>query len=291
LPDNQNTHDQVVEGLGMTVTKETRQAERASVIAAHLQDNIASGHYRTGDRLPSEAELCAHFKVSRPTLREALGRLSALGLIVSRRGSGGGSFIAEPDPSVLALRLSGLVGLIAGQDRDPLALTVARLQVETACAELAARDRADITGIRAEIDRQSDFSLPAPTFASSCQRMHLAICAAGANPFLTMLGQALVTAEFGRPDAAPLDTRERARLLSCHVRIANGIAGGRPEDTRAALTDLTGFESERRRSDADTAPPPERPPRMRDLRLPRVQRLDGDGGSANGGTGGAASQS
>lgn len=82
----------------MSLSTSGSGVDRASAIAAVLQANIASGHYCPGDRLPSEADLCAHFQVSRPTLREALGRLSALGLIVSRRGSGGGSFVATPIP-------------------------------------------------------------------------------------------------------------------------------------------------------------------------------------------------
>lgn len=253
-------------------------ADRSSAIAAALQADIVSGRFAVGARLPSEIELCAQFRVSRPTLREALSRLAALGLIVSRRGSGGGSFVAAPDPAHLGTRLAAMIALVAAQEEDGLALTAARVQVQIGCTALAAQARAGIDDIRAEIDLQSDFGLPAPGFVASCRRMHLALCAASGNPVLTMLGQALVAAEFDRPDQAGQDTRERARLLSSHVRIANAIAGARPEDARAALTDLLGFETERRtRTDRDQ-PAPERPPRMRDLRLPRVQRLPGSDG-------------
>lgn len=249
-------------------------SDRASAIAAVLQSNIATGHYRPGDRLPSEADLCAHFQVSRPTLREALGRLSALGLIVSRRGAGGGSFVAAPDPGVIGGRIAALVALVAADGDDPLALTAARVHAEIGCAHLAAQGRAEIADLRAEIDRQSDFALPAAEFLASCRRLHLAICAAAGNPALTMLGQALVEAEYGRALPEGYDTRGRARLLSYHVRLANGIGAGRPEDTRAALAELLAYETERVSRLGADAPEPERPPRMRDLRLPRVQRLD-----------------
>lgn len=259
----------------MVLSTEGPGGDRASAIAAILLANIASGHYRPGDRLPSEADLCAHFQVSRPTLREALGRLSALGLTVSRRGSGGGSFVAEPDPGFLAGRIAALLAVVAAADPAPLALTTARIQVEIGCAQLAALARADIADMRAEIDQQSNFGLPAPAFAASCRRMHMGLCAAGGNAPLAMLGQALVEAEFGRAVAASYETRERARLLSFHVRIVNGIHGGRPEDSRAALTELLAWETERAGGAAGGAAP-ERPPRMRDLRLPRVQRLTSD---------------
>jgi DNA-binding FadR family transcriptional regulator len=259
----------------MALSTTTPGSDRATEIAASLQANISLGNYRVGDRLPSEAELCAHFQVSRPTLREALSRLSALGLIVSRRGSGGGSFIARPDPAIIGPRLSALVALVAAQDDSPLALTMARLHIQIGCAHLATLARAEIADIRTEIDLQSDFGLPTPSFLASCLRMHLAICAASGNPVLTMMGQALVQAEYERPMQMGFETRERARLLSCHVRIANGIAGGRPDDTRTALSDLLLFETERFGQIGADQPQPERPPRMRDLRLPRVQRLDG----------------
>lgn len=258
----------------------TTGADRASVIAAVLQSNIATGHYRPGDRLPSEADLCSHFQVSRPTLREALGRLSALGLITSRRGAGGGSFVSAPDPGVIGGRIAALVALVAAQDAGPADLTAARVHVEIGCAHLAAQSRAEIGDLRAEIDRQSDFALPAAEFLASCRRLHLAICAASGNPALTMLGQALVEAEFGRAAPEGYDTRERARLLSYHVRLANGIGGGRPEDTRAALAELLAYEAERATRPEAGQPEPERPPRMRDLRLPRVQRLAPDEGEA-----------
>lgn len=50
---------------------------------------------RQGDKLPNEAEMIALFKVSKGTVREALRILEAQGLIVTRTGPGGGSFVGE----------------------------------------------------------------------------------------------------------------------------------------------------------------------------------------------------
>ncbi len=275
-----------------------RPVERARSIAAFLQDSILSGHYRPGDRLPSEADLCAHFAVSRPTMREALGRLAANGLIRTRRGAGGGAFVARPSMQDSARHLATLValsGLAARPGGDgaeaggpapdaawPETLLGARVQLLMACARMAAMTGADIGFIRAQIDRQSDFALDDAAFHDACHRMHLAVCEASANALLCMLGQALVEAYHSRTGRGPVEPRERARYLAFHVRLANGIAGGRPQDTDAALTDLWHFEYERLPGAAETAPQAqvERPPRMRDLRIPPVQRLgDEDGAS------------
>lgn len=63
-------------------------------IAATLRSDIASGHYRVGDRLPSEAELARRFGVNRHTVRRALGDLAVGGTVYSRKGAG--VFVALP---------------------------------------------------------------------------------------------------------------------------------------------------------------------------------------------------
>lgn len=250
--------------------------DRATAIARHLQDNILSGHYLPGDRLPSEADLCAHFRVSRPTLREALGRLTALGLITARRGAGGGAFVTQPGTAAAAEQIAALVALStrAPDNAHRPFLTEARIQLQLGCAELAVLRRADIADLRIEIDLQSDFAIPDEEFIASIRRMNLALAAASGNMALCMLAQGLIEAEFAVTPQTGYPTRVRARYLSYHVRLANGIAAQRPEDTRAALMELWGFEASRLDEAAEEAPQVERPPRMRDLRLPPVQRLN-----------------
>lgn len=54
----------------------------------YLSQNIYSGIWKPGDKLPSEAQLCSQLGASRITVRSALGRLSALGLVQSQQGKG-----------------------------------------------------------------------------------------------------------------------------------------------------------------------------------------------------------
>jgi GntR family transcriptional regulator, phosphonate transport system regulatory protein len=64
-----------------------------SAIAATLTDEIAAGHYRPGDRLPTEAALSMRFGVNRHTVRHALAALAERGLVHSRQGAG--VFVAQ----------------------------------------------------------------------------------------------------------------------------------------------------------------------------------------------------
>jgi GntR family phosphonate transport system transcriptional regulator len=59
-----------------------------SAIADTLKAEIAAGHYRPGDKLPTEAGLAARFGVNRHTVRHALAALANDGLVHARRGAG-----------------------------------------------------------------------------------------------------------------------------------------------------------------------------------------------------------
>ncbi len=60
-----------------------------------IADKIKAGDLHTGDRLPSERELAAQMRISRPTLREAIKALSEAGVLEVRRGQSGGIFVAS----------------------------------------------------------------------------------------------------------------------------------------------------------------------------------------------------
>ncbi len=60
----------------------------SDTIAADLEGRILEGSLRAGERLPSERELAGTLGVSRPSLREALQKLEAKGLVRKRQGGG-----------------------------------------------------------------------------------------------------------------------------------------------------------------------------------------------------------
>lgn len=57
-------------------------------IATALREAIRSGRIAPGDKVPSETQLREHFGVARMTVRQALGELSAEGLLVAEHGRG-----------------------------------------------------------------------------------------------------------------------------------------------------------------------------------------------------------
>ena len=59
-----------------------------------IKNAITSGAVKVGDLLPSEAELCERFEISRNTVRQAIGALEEAGFVVRKRGKG--TFVADP---------------------------------------------------------------------------------------------------------------------------------------------------------------------------------------------------
>ena len=66
-------------------------------VSEELRSQIAKGRYKTGDRLPSEAQLTQEFGVSRTVVREAIASLRSDGLVEPRQGAG--VFVLEPAPT------------------------------------------------------------------------------------------------------------------------------------------------------------------------------------------------
>src|ERR671911_3093670 len=60
-----------------------------------IAERIKAGDLHMGDRLPSERELAAQMRISRPTLREAVKVLGEAGVLPVTRGQCGGIFLAS----------------------------------------------------------------------------------------------------------------------------------------------------------------------------------------------------
>jgi GntR family transcriptional regulator len=72
-----------------------------------LREAIREGKYPVDTALPSEAELCRLYRVSRITLRRALGHLQQAGLIERRQGSG--TFVRRTAPTQVGFEMGGVI--------------------------------------------------------------------------------------------------------------------------------------------------------------------------------------
>ncbi|MBO4254852.1 FadR/GntR family transcriptional regulator [Streptomyces griseorubiginosus] len=70
---------------------------RVDAVVRRIGDAIELGLLADGEQLPGESELAGQLGVSTVTLREALMALRQQGLLTTRRGRGGGSFVSLPE--------------------------------------------------------------------------------------------------------------------------------------------------------------------------------------------------
>jgi GntR family transcriptional repressor for pyruvate dehydrogenase complex len=75
------------------IQKPVKQAKLSDVILRQLEALIIEGSLQAGEKLPPERELAKQFDVSRPSLREAIQKLEAKGLVNRRQG--GGTFVSD----------------------------------------------------------------------------------------------------------------------------------------------------------------------------------------------------
>ncbi|RJG00612.1 FadR/GntR family transcriptional regulator [Noviherbaspirillum sedimenti] len=87
---------EILDSLVNSETSAVQVPKLSHVLAERLRGQIISGKLRVGQNLPAESELLNVFKVSRPTLREALRILEAEGLVSVGRGTRSGAEIRMP---------------------------------------------------------------------------------------------------------------------------------------------------------------------------------------------------
>jgi len=127
------------------------RAPKYQRIADELRQQIRAGEYPLGERMPAETDLTDRFRVSLPTIRQALAVLRAEGLIESRHGVG--TFVKENRRlqrrsrqrfgrarSDKQLLTSHLRHEIVGAGREPTPPHIAEIMAEPA-AEMIVRHR------------------------------------------------------------------------------------------------------------------------------------------------------
>jgi GntR family transcriptional repressor for pyruvate dehydrogenase complex len=141
----------------MTIVLEPIRPKKISEeIVNQIKKLISKGDLKPGDRIPSERELATMLGVSRPSVREAIMVLDAMGFLESRQG--GGTFVRALTESSIMDPLAKLV-----EKRDPellRALAEVRMGLEGWSAYLAAQradaeDLADMRRLYAVMEKQA----------------------------------------------------------------------------------------------------------------------------------------
>lgn len=85
-------------------------------ILTEIEQNILSGRWPPGYRIPSEMELTAHYQCSRMTVNKVLTQLAQAGLLERRRKAG--SFVTQPHTSSAVLDIPDIRQVVLGMGKE-----------------------------------------------------------------------------------------------------------------------------------------------------------------------------
>ena len=208
-------------------------------IVSQLEALILEGSLQVGERLPAERVLAERFGVSRPSLREAIQKMVAKGLLVSRQG--GGNYVAEGLGATFSDPLLQLLESSPEAQRDLLEF---RHTLEGSCAFYAAQratepDRARLSEAFEELQQcyAAVGKITRAQEGAADARFHLAIAEASHNAVLLHTIRALfdllkrnVLTNIGGMYAQRDETREK--LMQQHGELYAAIMAGQAELAR-----------------------------------------------------------
>ncbi len=221
-----------------------RQRRLSDNIVEQLESMILEGALSAGQKLPPERVLAERLGVSRPSVREAIQKLSARGILTSRQG--GGNYVADTLGSSFSDPLLGLLESRPEAHRDLLEF---RHTLEAACAYHAAQRATEVD--RENLTRAYDALCACYAEGSQASRaeegvadarFHLAIAEASHNMVLLhtirglfdLLKRNVVTNIGGMYE---LRGETRAMLSEQHRNLFRAIMEGRADEARRCASE------------------------------------------------------
>jgi GntR family transcriptional repressor for pyruvate dehydrogenase complex len=213
-----------------------RQPRLAEMVAEALRERIVSGDLKDGAMLPRQEDLLQEFRVSRPSLREALRILEAEGLITVHRGNRGGATVHVPRAANAAYS----VGLVL-QSRGVQMIDVreALKSIEPVCAGLCAQRPDRLEAVLPHLTELHEATLAALDdpleFTVTSRRFHEALVESCGNETIKLVIGALESLWTSREEAWARsadesggfpDAKRRLSGTKAHARILKYIEEG-----------------------------------------------------------------
>jgi DNA-binding FadR family transcriptional regulator len=209
-------------------------AGRSAAVVRRLGSAIALGLIADGEQLPAESELATSLGVATVTLREALSDLRRRGLVDTRRGRAGGSFVRVSEPALTALaqrrvRELGSADLRElGEFHAAVAGTAARLAAERATT-------AEIDRLNATLDKYAEASTDASRRRTE-GRYYIEMAAAAQSVRLTRQ-EIELQSELAELQLVPPDTAGWAKATLGRYRAIVTAVGNRDGALARRLTE------------------------------------------------------
>jgi DNA-binding FadR family transcriptional regulator len=195
-----------------------RRSPLVELAVSQLREQVLSGHWPVGGRLPAETELAQQLEVGRSTVREAIRALVHAGLLETRQGSG--TYVRSVTPGAdWEPRLRRAAVLEAYEVRQALEVQAARLAA-------GRRTDADIAALRETLARRTQARVKArdADFVELDLAFHRCVVAAAHNALLAEMFDSFATVLREALIAVITDSGLHGRHADpAHVRLAEAI--------------------------------------------------------------------
>jgi len=212
----------------MTKPPEGRRISVVDEVVESVAQYIRTGQLRPGDRLPTEAEFASKMQCSRNVLREAIGRLSSLGLVEVRRGTG--MFVGTTN----AVRACAILlrSSLAITKHELVDFTEFRRVIEGYAARQAAMKLQELRRLASSIDepgisREESFRRD--------QAFHLRLVEVGGNPLMRSLLESLLDFLEASMDSTTETPRDTEASRALHEAITDALCRRDPDAAEEAM--------------------------------------------------------
>ena len=212
------------------------------VLTEEIARRVVSGEWPDGMPLPTEVELAQQLGVARTSVREALSRLKAKGLLTSRQKAG---TRVLPRMQWNMLDEDVLRWAWSGDDRAQMAQHLMQLRgiVEPAACEIAAISAPDAAiAVIERAYRMMDAAGSDPVaYAGPDLEFHRAILSATTNPFLVTFGASIEAALRMSFELSTNQPGAPRKSLPLHRAVLDQIWAHEPAKARQAMETLLGI--------------------------------------------------
>lgn len=218
------------------------QQNVVDMVFDEIMRHIVSGEWKIGDKIPSENELATQLQVSRNSLRQALNRFNALGIIESRHGDG--SYV-RPVDLVFYLKVIFPMVILGHYDALNVYQLNRAIQNEAArcvCALATKEQEQELLALVDEM-RRCDEANDQAAFLAADMRFHEVIVECGRNPVLISIEQC-VNKILAGPLYEVSSQALRKDSIFMHAKIAQGVQARNESSVRdwmaAHMSDIVG---------------------------------------------------
>jgi GntR family transcriptional repressor for pyruvate dehydrogenase complex len=204
-----------------------------NLVVERITQVIRNQGLSAGHRLPGEHDLVEQLKVSRPVLREALGRLQSMGLVDIQRGRG--TFVGNATSLANCVRLLRSAVTISPMELQTYAELRSAIEVQAArqAAERASQDDVDeLTRLLKQLD---DDELPYHEALEIDFRFHRKLLEIAGNPLMQNIMEVIyefVLTQMVRTTPSQRDSQSGRRL---HKAILTAVRDHDPDAAERAM--------------------------------------------------------